>query len=353
VETTRDGQPGSRPDFKVLILKPSSLGDVVQALPVLRLIKQHRPHSKVFWWVERGLMGLLEGDPDLTGIIPFNRNEWPSLRACKHMWSNIQWMRDQKFDWVIDLQSLARSGSVAWLANGKLTVGLDDPREGARCLFDHAVVRAGYDQHAVDWYLSVLPKLGVPVGKFTWLPKRAEAARCIRTRWPVEQSQWVALQPGARWLNKRWPAEYYAAVVRDLSSGRPGLRFAVLGSAEDRPLAEKICATANDRCLDLTGALSLPEMIEWIRACSLMVSNDTGPMHVAAAVGTPLLGIFGPTHPSRTGPYGQLANVVRSQVSCAPCMTDTCARKDHPLECLTSITPQRIAKLAQGTLGRC
>jgi ADP-heptose:LPS heptosyltransferase len=114
--------------LKILILKPSSLGDVVQALPVLRLLKLHRPHAEVFWWIDSSLAPLLEGDPDLAGVVRFERRRWASPVHWPEMCDRIQWLRAQKFDWVIDLQCLARSGAFAWLANGNLTVGLDEPR---------------------------------------------------------------------------------------------------------------------------------------------------------------------------------------------------------------------------------
>ena len=121
----------------------------------------------------------------------------------------------------------------------------------------------------------------------------------------------LLLQPGARWENKRWPAEHFAELVRLLAKKFPDARFAILGSGEDQPLGEAIARAAPERCLNLCGATSLPEMIEWIRLGDLMITNDTGPMHVAAALGKPLVALFGPTEPRRTGPYGQF------EMSCA------------------------------------
>ena len=130
----------------------------------------------------------------------------------------------------------------------------------------------------------------------------------------------IALQPGARWPNKRWPAENFAELVRLTAKNFPAARFAILGDAEDKPLGEIISRAAPERCLNLCGETSLPEMIEWLRLCDLMVTNDTGPMHVAAALGKPLVALFGPTEPRRTGPYGQLENVLRIDLPCSPCL---------------------------------
>lgn len=335
-------QPASRFTVKIFILKPSSLGDVVQALPVLRLIKLHHPHSEIFWWLDEALTPLLAGDPDLAGIIPFHRKRWSSPWRWNEVWTSVRQIRAHRFDWVIDLQSLMRSGAVAWLANGAFTIGLDDAREGARGFYDVNIPRRSYATHAVDWYLDVLPALDVPVHRnFVWLPERTSITQAVREKWHPDGARWIALQPGARWLNKRWPAEYFAAFARELAAEFSDVRFAIFGSTADQSLGETISRALPDRCLDLTGRTSLAEMIEWIRLCELMVTNDTGPMHVAAALGKPVVGIFGPTDPRRTGPYGQTDRALQHPLPCAPCMKDSC-RNIKPLECLHAIRPGEI-----------
>jgi len=325
--------------LKILILKPSSLGDVVQALPVLRLLKRHLPASEIFWWIDSQFAPLLENDPDLAGVVRFERRRWTSPLHWPEALCSIRWLRAQNFDWVIDLQCLARSGAFAWLANGKFLIGLDEPREGARGFYDVAVRRASFHTHAVDWYLAVLPRLGVPVHtNFQWLPERPEIAVTVKSKWQTDGARWIALQPGARWPNKRWPVEHFAELVRQAAARRSDWRFAILGSAEDRPLGQAIARVAPARCLDLTGSLSLPEMVEWIRLGAAMVTNDTGPMHVAAALGKPLVGLFGPTEPRRNGPYGQLEHVLQTNLPCVPCLKPRCTYA-QPLECLRALSP--------------
>jgi lipopolysaccharide heptosyltransferase II len=353
--------------LKILILKPSSLGDVIQALPVLRLIKSHLPASEVFWWIDAGLAPLLEGDPDLAGLVRFERKRWAAPQHWPEMLHSIRWMREQHFDWVIDLQCLARSGAFAWLANGKLLIGLDEVREGARGFYDVAVRRASFHTHAADWYLSVLSRLGVPVHRnFQWLPERPAVAAEVKRKWlgqaqkekaegrePVHTPHsalrtphWIALQPGARWENKRWPAGYYAELVRSLAGQFAGASFAILGAAEDRPLGEIIARAQPQRCLNLCGQTSLLEMVEWLRLCDLMITNDTGPMHVAAALGKPLVAIFGPTEPRRTGPYGHLEHVLRLDLPCSPCLKSHCTF-EKPEECLKAISPEMVFERAR------
>ena len=329
--------------MKILLLKPSSLGDVVQALPVLRRLKQHRPASEVWWWIDSALAPLLEGDPDLAGVVRFERRRWAAPRHWPEMWRSLRWMQAQRFDWVIDLQGLARSGAFAWLARGKLLVGLDEPREGARGFYDIIVPRASYYTHAVDWYLSVLRILGVPAnGNLEWLPVRPFVAAQVRRQWPAPDGLWLALLPGARWPNKRWPAEQFASLVRLLDGAGDAPRFVILGGEDDREAGKTIARADPRRCLDLTGQTSLPEMVEWLRRCRLAVSNDTGSMHVAAALGTPVIALFGPTEPRRTGPYGQIGHVLQTPLPCVPCLRPRC-HYEIPMECLRAISPEQVA----------
>jgi lipopolysaccharide heptosyltransferase II len=329
--------------LKILILKPSALGDVVQALPVLRLLKRHWPESEIFWWIAADLAGLLEGDPDLAGVVRFERRRWASPVHWPEMWRSIRWLREQAFDLVIDLQCLARSGAFAWLANGQRLVGLDEPREGARGFYDVIVPRESFYTHAVDWYLSVLPTLRVPVHwNFQWLPERPAIATELKRKWPVDSARWIAIQPGARWTNKRWPVEFYVELVRKLAATEPAFRFAVLGSDADAELGAAIARVDSQRCLDLTGKISLLEMVEWIRLSEMMISNDTGPMHVAAALRKPLVAIFGPTEPRRTGPYAQLEDVIQFRgLPCVPCRKPYCTYS-KPMECLRVISADQV-----------
>lgn len=327
---------------------------MIQALPVLRLLKRHLPASEIFWWIDANLAPLLEGDPDLTGIVRFERDRWTSPRNWPEMLRSVRWLRAQNFDWVIDLQSLARSGAFAWLANGKFLVGLDDFREGARGFYDLAVRRASFHTHAVDWYLTVLPHLGVPAHwNFEWLPERPRVAAALKHKWldkpQIPDSKWIAIQPGARWANKRWPAEFFAELVRLMAQQFAGAHFVVLGGEEDKPLGSIISRIEPERCFNLCGQTSLPEMIEWIRLADLMITNDTGPMHVAAALGKPLVALFGPTEPRRTGPYRHADSVLQIDLPCSPCLKSHC-RYEKPNECLNALSPAMVFERVQKQL---
>ena len=337
--------------MNILILKPSSLGDVVQALPVLRLLKRHRPTSRIYWWLSSEFLPLLERDPDLAGIFPFERRGWTSPWRWGALVQSVRRMRALHFDWVIDLQGLLRSGAFAWLADGAFTIGVDDPREPARAFYDVAVPRPSDETHAVDWYLEVLRRLNVPAHRdFTWLPARGEVAATVQRAWPFGDAPVIGINPGARWLNKRWPLAHFAELIRRLALAREDLRFAIFGGAGDAALAEALDVTLPVRCLNLAGKTSLPEMIEWLRRCAVVVTNDTGPMHLAAALGRPVVALFGPTNPLRTGPYGQLDNALRAALPCAPCLRPECMHYE-PLACLREIQPAQVVAAVLGKVG--
>jgi lipopolysaccharide heptosyltransferase II len=271
---------------------------------------------------------------------------WPEA------WQSLRQIREHHFDWVLDLQGLFRSGVVAWLANGGLTVGLDDPREGAQMFYDRVVPRKSYHTHAVEWYLEAVAALQVPVHwNFQWLPVRKPVAASIREKWLVGDYRWIAIQPGARWMNKRWPVEHYIELVRQLAALDESFRFVILGSSADAVLGHAVHESAPARCLDLTGITTLPELVEWLRCSQLLITNDTGPMHIAAALRKPLVALFGPTEPRRTGPYGQLQNVLQPQnLPCAPCMKSTC-HYERPLECLSGTQVFTVVNAARKILG--
>jgi lipopolysaccharide heptosyltransferase I len=340
--------------LKILILKPSSLGDVIHALPVLRLLKRHNPKSEIYWWLDASLVPLLEKDPDLAGVIPFHRKRWAAPHRWPEIAASIKSMRAHQFDWAIDLQGLARSAIFAWMAGAGLTVGLDNiregAREGARAVYDITPPRASENTHAVDRYLAVLPLLRVPVEwNFDWLPRRADVADRVEERWHPPHTRWIALLPGGRWDNKRWPVQYFAEVVKMLRQ-TPDLKFVILGSKDEQSLGQSIAQAAPEHCLNLAGETSMIEMVEWIRLSRLVITNDTGPMHVAAAVGRPVIAVFGPTNPKSTGPYAQIDNVLQTtSLPCAPCMSQRCTWRD-PLACLHAITPLAVLQKARQIL---
>ena len=336
--------------MKILILKPSSLGDVIQALPVLRLLKLHFRDAKIFWWIDSALAPLLEGDPDLAGVVRFERKRWAHPRHWPEMFRSVRWLRAQNFDLVIDLQCLARSGAFAWLANGKFLVGLDEVREGARGFYDLAVPRKSFHTHAVDWYLvRAAAARRARSQKFSMAARtpgrrRRGETKMARRKSAIHHSQFaIDFAPARRALGKQTLA---GQNILPNSSARSPKNFPPRASPFSAARTTSRSAKSFRRprrnaCLNLCGATSLPEMVEWMRRCDLMVTNDTGPMHVAAALGKPLVALFGPTEPRRTGPYGQLENVLRLDLPCSPCLKSVC-HFEKPEECLRALSPAQV-----------
>ena len=226
------------------------------------------PASEIFWWIDSKLAPLLEGDPDLAGVSALNAGAGRRRATGRKCCAASIGCGNKISIWVIDLQCLVRSGAFAWLANGNFLIGLDEPREGARGFYDVAVRRPSFYTHAVDWYLAVLPLLGVPVHwNFQWLPDAPPLPQSCKSKWQTGDARWIALQPGARWQNKRWPVEYFTELVRLwLAKNFPDARFAILGDEEDKPLGEIIA-----RVLSRRGA--------WICAGDFLAGNG----RVAAA----------------------------------------------------------------------
>lgn len=335
--------------MKILIVKPSSLGDVIQALPVLRLLKRAHPAAVVHWWLADGLHEMVADDPDVDRLISFNRRDWKTPGGLLRLAGIIRAVRAEHYDLVIDLQGLARSGLLSWLARGDELIGIDLGREGARMFYDVAVSRPR-EPHAVDWYLAVARRLGLAVDQdFDWLPTNAAVRDRLLADHPLAERRLVGIVPGARWKNKRWPVRHFGATMDRLGAdGRT--TFLIIGGEGDREFAGELANRAD--ALNLLGQTSLVEMIEWIRRCSLVVTNDTGPMHVAAAMRKPVVALFGPTSGEQTGPYAQAENSLRIPLPCAPCMKGHC-RFEREMACLDELPPAMVVERAEslGSVG--
>ena len=214
---------------------------MVQALPVLRLIKRHWPASEIHWWIDSRLAPLLEGDPDLAGVVRFERERWASLRHWPEIWRSIRWLREQDFDLVIDLQCLARSGAFAWLANGKLLVGLDEPREGARGFYDIIVPRAPFTP--TPW-IGISPcsqrwacrSIGISTGCRSARSRRGNQTE-VASRMPRGGS---SCSPARGGRTNAGPQRISPSWFASLARSHPDVRFAILGGEADRELGAVI-----------------------------------------------------------------------------------------------------------------
>ena len=330
---------GLRPQ-RVCLIKPSSLGDIVHALPVLSSLRALWPDAHLAWVVNRSLRGLLDGHPDLDEVIAFDRSAlglWPDGIASVSRF--LVDLRRRQFDLTIDLQGLLRSGIMALATGAPIRVGLADAREGSRYFYTHRVASPGSESHAVDRLLAVAGVFGAE----TMPPKFRVAVGPEDEAWADSTlasvpSPRLAVNVGARWLTKRWPPGHFAEVARRAVRER-GAGLVLVGSPEDRSLVDELKAGLGTvDALDLCGLTSLPRLAAIASKVEVFLSNDTGPLHLAAATGSKVLGVYTCTSPERTGPYGPAARSVRSCVWCAPSYVKTCPR----LECMAELTPARV-----------
>jgi heptosyltransferase I len=310
---------------RILIIKPSALGDIVHTLPILNLLRLRWPHAHIAWLVTPAFAGLLEGHPQLDEMIRFERRRfgagWRSPAAAVGFARFVYNLRQKKFDLVIDLQGLFRSGWLAWATGAPVRVGFADARELGWAFYTNFVeVRPG-EQHALERYLSITDALGCgrdPV-VFQFPPSKPLAQ-------PIEEP-YAVLLPGTNWETKRWPIESFAKIVKPLRD-RFGLRTVLAGATDAKELAARIGQlTGNDQLIDLTCKTSLPQLVSLLAGASLVVANDSGPMHIASALNRPLVTMFGPTNPIRTGPYRRMDTVVRLDIICSPCYSRRCSHQ--------------------------
>ena len=311
--------PSGRP--RILIIKPSSLGDIIHALPTVHLIRRRYPQAHLAWLVNTAFASLLKNCPVIDEIIPFPRHELRQLPAL------VRRLRRNQYDLVVDLQGLLRSGLLAALTGAPRRVGLSDSREGAR-LFHNEIVTVPR-LHAVDRYLRTVHQLGGEAGPVEFPLGLA----------PTLQSEgWIGVNASARWPTKLWGDDKFAELIRQL----PRDRIILTGSTAE---ADRIGRLAQG-CRNLAGQTDLFELAEWYRRCAVVVTNDSGPMHLAAAVGTPVVAIFGPTDPALTGPYGVGHTVLRVDLPCAPCFQDRCTNLDS-MACMNGVSVTEVLRAVQ------
>ncbi len=296
------------PPQRILILKPSAIGDIVHALPVLSLARRKWPDARISWLVSTACAGLLEGHPLIDEVIPFERKRfgkgWRKPSAAFGLFQFMSALRARKFDLVIDLQGLFRSGWMAWRSGAPIRVGPREAREFGWLFYTHHATTGFPDGHAVDHNLAIAERLGLGREPVEFVLPIDEPDRiAVGQLLPLEK-RYAVLLPGSSAASKRWPAERFVELVAPLKS-RFGLEAVVAGSSSDAQLARNIPGS-----IDLTGKTNLRQLVALLDKADLVIGNDTGPMHIAAALGRPLVGIFGPTDPKHTGPYGRLQTVV-------------------------------------------
>jgi lipopolysaccharide heptosyltransferase I len=330
----------SKPPGRIAIVKPSALGDIAHSLPVLTALRQRFPAAHTSWVVNRGYAPVLEGHPDLNEIVPFDRG------AMRRGWIGgglyfarfLKHLRSLQFDMVIDLQGLLRTGLMTRATGAPARIGLASSREGSRLCYTHCIDDKTGVTHAVDRYWRVIEALGeAPTVKTFHVPVQADARSWAREQLRPYPRPWLAVAVGSRWLTKRWPPEHFAALTHGAQE-RFGGTAVFVGAPEEVEVAQQAVALVKGPTLQLTGATSLPQLVAVLAECDVIIANDTGPLHLAVALGRPVVAPYTCTLIERTGPYAQADRAVQTSIWCRGSYLKTCSR----MECMADLTPARL-----------
>jgi len=322
---------------RICLIKPSALGDVVQALPLLGMLRARFPTATISWVIRRALADILTGHPDLTEVIPFHRRgSWrESLRL-------LSLLRGRRFDLVFDLQGLSRTGFMTFATRAPLRVGLETAREGASLACNCLLPDSNRDVAAHERYWRVAEALGMAdYPRTAVIPMAAADEAWVADRLRNLPRPILAIHPGAFWPTKRWPADKFSQIVR-----RFGGSAVVVGSTGERDLAARCIearGTAIPKRLNLAGETTLKQLAALLRTVDVLVSNDSGPMHLAAALGTPVVGIFTCTNPKLSGPSGSIHELVSTNVACRGGYHKSCPRWGQAhLGCMDELSVDRV-----------
>jgi len=308
------------------IVKLSSLGDVIHALPVAHALRQALPTAHITWVVEAREQAILEGNPDLDALIPVDTRRWrkqfrfPSdlVRVGRSILEVRHRLIDAKLDVVLDLQGLVKSGLLTGLSGAKLRIGFSRRfcRELANVCFTNArVTPPPSARHVVEQYLALLSPLRIaakeivfPIAANVALERRM--SDFLNEQGVKPNDLLIGLNPGAGRREKRWSLAAYSQLAQRLSV-EAGARILLLWGPGEDQLARAISDSATIRPV-FAPHTTLPELAALLRRCHLVIGSDTGPIHLAAALGVGTIGLYGPTSARRNGPYGEHARAIQS-----------------------------------------
>ncbi|MBN8623899.1 MAG: glycosyltransferase family 9 protein, partial [Planctomycetes bacterium] len=376
---------------RILIVKLSSLGDVIHTLPAAQALRRKFPKAHLAWAVERAHAGVLRDQECFDELIEWNRGTWRDYAAF------LRRLRATKWDLAIDFQGLFRSGFVTWASGARRRIGYDATRERAHWFYNERVTAPTEPLHAVEKSLRLIESLGarlegVPLKRkyleatplapgnapgaiertdFAHTPvfrgahdadgqplfplsirsaeRAAVDAWLTAHRFDERSQKLVVLNPHCRKAANIWPAERYAHLAARLLE-QTGVRVVISGGPVAKELCDEIAAPLGEKVWRADGTFTLLGSAELIRRADLFITGDTGPMHIAAAVGTPIVALFGPADPLKTGPYTTDAVVLTKRLPCAPCFAKQCPLGHRPAKCMTDISVEDVTTAAMAAL---
>lgn len=326
----------------ILIVKLSAIGDVIHALPVASALRRCFPQAKITWVVEKPAVDLLTNHPDIDEVIVFDKPAFKSLSGLmRGAPAFVRQLRQRGFDLSLDLQGLFKSGIIAYASGAAQRLVYCNTREGSQ-LLSKKVCGPNAGGHVVEQYLDVVRALGCDAGQAVFRLGISEedekrTAAVVKQAGFSLESPYVLLAPGANWPNKRWPVRHFAELSDKLYNDN--VVPVVVGAPSDRLLAEEISSLAKVPPVDLTGKTSLKQLAVVIRKARAFVGGDTGPMHLAAGLGTPAVALMGPTNIERNGPYGPGHITLIADRECYGCWKRSCPKD---VECLSAIAVDRV-----------
>ena len=349
--------------MKILIVKTSAIGDVIHTLPALNCLRRHYPDATIDWLVEEAAAEAVLGHRAVDHVLVSGRKRWvrdfregrcwAAMRGCIDF---VRRLRATEYDLLIDFQGLLKSGIFVGLARAKRKAGFGrgmEHAEGSWLFLNDRISAVDMDQHALTRELLLLGGLGIPCDRIDFdFPitdhHRTEVATLLGEAGIDPKKPLVAINPMTTWPSKHWLNDRFAQVADRLLA--LGMAVVFTGGPGDVAAVEAICAAmTGGRAANLAGRTSLKSLAALYERARLLITTDTGPMHVAAAMGTPVVALFGPTAPWRTGPFGPNHQVLRVELACSPCLKRGCPR-DH--ECMQQLTVSQVVEAVRVVVRR-
>ena len=334
-----------RPE-RVLIIKPSALGDVVTALPVLRGLRREFPEAQIDWLANPSCAPLVDQDEQLSHAVLFDRRRFGRMvydpAAAAAFVRFCRQLRRTRYDWAIDLQGLFRSGFLAAVTRAPVRAGFATAREFAGLFYNHALPADRTPVHTVDRNIALARHLGVDARPEDYRLSVPAAARKWAKDFVENRGESViVVAPATRWVTKLYPARHWRVVIEHLSRRAPVVLVA--GPGEEHLTAP---LTGGENVIDLTGRTTVAQLVGLIAEARLLVCCDSAAMNIAGAVATPQVVLTGPTDPARTGPYGDQASIVQTSLPCRGCLK----RKCRHISCMQTIDPAEVVAAAEQRL---
>lgn len=341
--------------MNILIVKLSAIGDVIHTLPSLAELRRLYPDAYITWVVEEAAADLVKNHPLLNEVIISRRKSWMKAfhsgnirQPLREIMSFMKDVRRHRYDVVIDFHGLFKSSVIVFLSLGKRKLGYDSFQELSG-LFVSEKIPEDMNKHAVDRYLDFPRYLGAKTGSVQFvLPFHEEAekrAQIILRKYNLEDKNFIAMNPVALWETKLWNDAKFAHLA-DLIHNELHLKVVFTGS--EKASIDTITSLMTTEKINLGGETTLLDLAYIYKKAQVVISTDSGPMHLAAALETPVVALFGPTDPLRTGPYGFDHTIIRTDISCSPCFLKKCSTK----KCMEDISIGQVFTAVKELLRR-